>query len=398
MTFDKLWPFNPPGFVHVTGPRGVGKTTFAIDTGADPKYMCVLDGEASAKDYNRQLGFGEYHDLIEETFTDYGMACTDTQFFLHCQSILDSLPSDKFDVLIFDNLLRFENGLVTYVNEHHADFGISKGQMSGMPALIWGPIKSYYSNLVVSWLGKVKMFIVTTPIGEVWVHGKPSGTEKAKGKDVLEWLTSLRVWLRFRENSKVPAGLVLKDRVTSMQYVEGEGIIKKSVLPRRIDPCTWKQVRHYMANPANHEKPLPTEVPTADDWAILNGTLTKDKQLQLRVIELELQAEARAESQARAVAKEDAIESARERLGEDRSDDEKPSNGNGPLFADEPGQGGSEPKNVPELIAKAFTTLGYSMSDIQRIANIESDKMLGLSSDIIPDIWKLLVETRVEET
>ena len=67
MSFDELWPFNPPGFVHITGPRGIGKTTFAIDTGANPARMCVLDGEASAKDYDKQLHFGEYHDLIEET-------------------------------------------------------------------------------------------------------------------------------------------------------------------------------------------------------------------------------------------------------------------------------------------------------------------------------------------
>lgn len=373
--FDELWPFTPPGFIHVTGPRGVGKTTFAIDTGADPKRMCVLDGEASAKDYNEQLGFGEYHDLIEETSEDYGMNCTDTQFFLHCQAVLDNVVPNTFDVLIFDNILRFENGLVAYVNEHHTDFGITKGQMSGMPALIWGPVKSYYSNLIVAWLAKVKMFIVTTPTGEVWVHGKPSGTEKAKGKDVLEWLTSLRIWLRFRENSKVPAGLVLKDRVTKMQYVEGKGIEKVSVLPRRIDPCTWEQIRYYMANPASHEKPKPSEVPTADDWAVLKGTLTEEKKLQLRVIQLELEAEARAETQAKVAAKEEVIEAIR----------------SGPQFADAP-TASRVPSNVAELITNAYSSLGLKMADIQQITGIEN--IATIPADDISEIWQQLVESK----
>jgi len=99
--------------------------------------------------------------------------------------------------------------------------------------------------------------------------------------------------------------LVLKDRVTRMEYIEGEGIKKVSVLPRRIDPCTWEQIRYYMANPADHTKPSPSEVPTADDWAVLKGTLTEEKRLQLKVVELQLQAEARAEKVAKVETREE---------------------------------------------------------------------------------------------
>lgn len=378
MTFDELWPFNPPGFIHVTGPRGIGKTTFAIDTGADPKRMCVLDGEASAKDYDKQLHFGAYHDLIEETAEAFGLECTDLQYYLHCRDILDNIPNDKFDVLVFDNILRFENGLVTYVNEHHEDFDISRGQMKGMPALIWGAVKSLYSSLIVAWLAKVKMFIVTTPTGEKWVHSKPSGMQKPKGKDVLEWLTSLRVWLRFKENSKIPAGLVLKDRVTKMEYIEGEGIKKVSVLPRRIDPCTWEQIRYYMANPANHAKPLPSEVPTADDWAVLKGTLTEEKRLQLKVVELQLQAEARAEKVAKVEARE-------ELAGKSK----------GPKFASSNGKPRPEsgpPKNIAEFITKAFSTLGFNMEDIQRITKCENV----MEIEDIALAWEQLLEAKKE--
>lgn len=376
MSFDQLWPFSPPGFIHVTGPRGIGKTTFAIDTGADPKRICVLDGEASAKDYDKQLNFGEYHDLITETATEFGFECTDYQYYLHCRDILDNIKNGAFDVLVFDNILRFESGLVAYVEKHHKDFGLSRGQVE-KTTLKWGPIKSFYQNLVVAWLGKVKMFVVTTPIGEAWVHSKPSGMMKPKGKDVLEWLTSLRIWLRFKENSKIPAGLVLKDRVTKMEYIEGEGIKKVSVLPRRIDPCTWEQIRHYMANPANHAKPKPSEVPTADDWAVLKGTLTEEKRLQLKVVELQLQAEARAEKVAKTEAREE------------RSAGPKFASSNGGTKRPESGP----PKNIAEFITQAFATEGLNMEDIQRILGIENV----MAIEDIDTAWKQLLEAKEKE-
>jgi len=369
--FDKLWPFNPPGFIHVTGPRGIGKTTFAIDVGVNPNRICVLDGEASAKDYDRQLHFGEYHDLIEETAATYGLECTDLQYYLYCRDILDNIPEGKFDVLVFDNILRFENGLVVYANEHHENFGISKGQMKGMPALIWGAVKSLYQALIVAWSAKVRMFIVTTPTGEKWVHSKPSGQQKPKGKDVLEWLTSLRIWLRFKENSKVPAGLVLKDRVTKMEFHEGKGIEKISVLPRRLDPCTWEQIRYYMANPANHSKPLPSEIPTADDWAVLKGTLTDEKRLQLKVLELQLEAVARAEKNNRIDARVDAHANGPKFAADDEDTSGKIENGSGSESEIEI-EVDNTPFNIAELITKAFAELQYNMEDMQIELGVES--------------------------
>jgi len=164
-----------------------------------------------------------------------------------------------------------------------------------------------------------------------------------------------------------------------MEYVEGKGIEKVSVLPRRIDPCTWEQIKYYMANPANHAKPLPSEVPTADDWAVLKGTLTEEKRLQLRVVELQLEAEARAE---RVVKQETRAEVAT----------------NGPKFAGNTSGNNNvheraesePPKNVAELLTQASATLGFNMGDIQEITGIENV----MEIDDFGAAWTQLLEAK----
>jgi len=358
-SFDDLWPMSPPKFIHVTGPRGVGKTLFTLTTGADPKRTIVLDGEASAQSYNQQLGLGAYHNLIPETAEIYGDDCSDIQYFTYVQSILESLEPGKFDVLVLDNILRFENGLVAYVKENHQKYGYTKGQMSGMPALIWGPIKVLYQNLVVSWCSKVKMAIVTTPIGEVWAHAKPTGVKAPKGKDVLEWLTDLRIWLQFQQGKRQPVGLVLKDRVSKLTVLPSGEVEVVPVLPRRICPCTWAKIREYMANPADPNHPRPEEQLTDEEWRILNGFLPKDKLLQLEVAKLELQAEI---------------------LAQRESKEEEPTL---------PAQAvPAKPTNVAELVAKAIAELGKNVNDILRVAEVAS---IAEITDV-SDVWDKLKE------
>ena len=369
-TFAKQWPLSIDGlFVQVSGARGVGKTTFAITTGATPDKIAFFDGEASATNYHAQLHFGTYHNLILETISMYGSTPTDEQYYIAVSDMIDSMPDGKYDVLVFDNVLRFESGLVSYVQNNHKQFGISSGQMAGAPALIWGPIKARYEQAIVSWLAKAGMVIVTTPIGEQWVHGKPSGVYRPKGKDVLEWLTGLRIWLQFRRGSKIPSGLVLKDRITKLSVIDGL-IQPQSVLPRKINPCTWANIKEYMEHPADTNNPSPDEELTEDEWATLNGSLPKDKLLQLEVARLQLQADARAEIQAKAIAKED-----RESTG--------------PQFADT--LQSKTPRNVAELIANAFSSLELSLDDIQRISG---KNVLTASNGEVAEIWEQLVESK----
>ncbi|MBU0847112.1 hypothetical protein KKH23_07970 [Patescibacteria group bacterium] len=292
--FQSLWPMDPDGmFVHVTGPRGVGKTIFTLTTGAQPDRMAVFDGEASAALANRQIKCKVYHNLIPEFADKFGPEGRDIQFYQYVDDLIEGLPDDAFDVLVFDNILRFEAGLVQYVEANITKFGISQSQLRGMPGMKWGPIKSLYQNTIVGWHRKAGMVLVTTPIGQDWVGGRPSGTWSPKGKDVLEWLTSLRVWLKFAPGRNEPAGLVLKDRVCQYEIDPIKGVVPILVLPQRIEPCTWGRIRQYMEEPADRNNPTKEETLSNDEWAIMKGILPEDKILQLRVIELQLEEEAR---------------------------------------------------------------------------------------------------------
>jgi len=362
--FASQFPISIDGLlVHVTGARGVGKTMFTITCGASPNKIAFFDGEASAKTYNAQLPYGVYRNLIVDVSDIYGNQCSDEQYFLTVSSWLEELGDNAHDVLVFDNILRFENGLVSYVNNNFDKFGISRGQMAKMPSLIWGPIKSLYESIVVSWLKKASIVFITTPIKETWVHSKPSGIFKPQGKDVLEALTGLRIWLRFRHGSKYPIGLVLKDRISKLTLDSNGGIQAQSVLPRRIDPCTWQTIKEYMANPADAANPAPQEVLTDDEWCILNGILSKDKLLQLEVAKMELENDRKAETLAVSTGKRSYnMPTAR------KSADAVPS-------------------NVAELVARAFSELSCTMEQIIETAGVPLGE---IDPDSIDDIWTKL--------
>jgi len=375
--FASQFPIKIDGLlVHVTGARGVGKTMFAITCGASPDKIAFFDGEASAKIYNAQLPYSIYRNLIVDVADIYGNQCSDEQYFLAVSAWLEELEDHAHDVLVFDNILRFENGLVSYVNSNYDKFGITRGQMAKMPSLIWGPIKSLYESIMVSWLKKAGIVFITTPIKETWVHSKPSGIFKPKGKDVLEALTGLRIWLRFRQGSKYPVGLVLKDRISKLTLNSDGGIQAQSVLPRRIDPCTWQIIKEYMASPASATNPEPHEILTDEEWRILNGVLSKDKLLQLEVAKMELENDRRAEIIGKSVAKES--------VASTRTD----------VVTNPPIEIDLGPSNTAELVARAFSELDCTMEQIVEAAGVP---LAEIDPELVADIWAKLQDTSMSD-
>ena len=123
--FDALWPvLKPYGVIFVTGPVGVGKTTFCITTGARPDRTVFLDGEQSAKIYNDVLHFRVYHDLVAES----GLFADDAEYYKYTLDIVKSLPDDN-DVLVFDNIARFESGMMQYIEQFPEQFGLTRYQI-----------------------------------------------------------------------------------------------------------------------------------------------------------------------------------------------------------------------------------------------------------------------------
>jgi hypothetical protein len=222
--------------------------------------------------------------------------------------VLDAGEPGRFDVIVLDNASMLEDGLLAYVETHPQDFGHSAGQYNSMSALKWGDVKSKYSQLLTRWASKAKMVFVVVHLRDKWAgnsvvkdpYGKP--VQEPKGKETLDMLSSLFVWLETGPGG-IPAARVLKCRTDRKIYVtdpknppegiparylkelNGEpGVVSIPVLPLRLPKCTWAAIREYMRGPADLTHPKPGEMPTEQQ-------LTEDDRLKLRAIISQAEAE-----------------------------------------------------------------------------------------------------------
>lgn len=263
------FPFPFSGLVHVTGPKGVGKTTFAITATKDPGRLAFLDLERSGAGFHAQLQFGAYHDVVGEL----GLLATGEDLYYRFVGLVESLEPG-WDVIVLDNVEPLENALEAAILAQPQRFGLTPGQMQSMPALKWGPYKDRYRQVLLTLLSKAELVVVTSHLKPVWAGSKPvPGLFRPKGKETLVQLASLSIWLQHHAAWPPPNGLVMYSRMTRLA-LGPEGPEPRTVLPLKLTPATWARIRQYMAQPYDPDHPRPEEIPSEEDWHTLRGTLT----------------------------------------------------------------------------------------------------------------------------
>jgi hypothetical protein len=300
-TFDELWPLPCPEVVVVTGGYGTGKSTFTLSTGATPARMVVIDFEKSQKGFAAQLPCLAYHDLQSIMSTKYPTGYKMIELLAEVEAILGALKDGAQDVIVLDNASPLEDAITAYVEGHPGEFGHSAGQYQSMSGLKWGDVKTKYQQLLTRWVSRAKMIFIVVHLRDKWVgntvqkdaFGKP--VQEPKGKETLDQLSSLFVWLEAGPGG-VPAAKVLKCRVDRKVYIDdpddpptgipadaiaalkGEpGLISIPVLPLRLPKATWPEIREYMRNPADLANPKPGEKLSERD-------MSDDDRLRLRSI------------------------------------------------------------------------------------------------------------------
>lgn len=281
-TFDELFPtIKPVGLCHVTGQSGVGKSTFAIGLvmeGLDPKRIAVLDAEQSQTGNHEQLGFGVYHDVIAMHTKAHGLTGRPRQLYKLMVRLANEIPDEGIDVIVLDNVVPLEGGIVDEVETNPGAYGLTKNQIERGGGLKWGPIKTLYRNFIQSLGNKAPMYVFTSQLGAVFAGGKPvPGLYKPRGKqDVLSHQSYLRLWLQFRPEGEIPSGLVMKSRLT--RWVEEDGKrVPRPLLPRRLPLATWGAIMYYFEYPPDLKSPAPGEAPTTADWYKLRGTMSPEQ-------------------------------------------------------------------------------------------------------------------------
>ena len=299
--FTELWPLPCPEIVVVTGPYGCGKSTFTLGTGATPERTKVIDFEKSQSAFAKQLGF-PYTDMqaiLGKVYpTGYKMI---DLFNTTVKTVDDELKPGLFDVLVLDNASPLEDAIYAYVEQHPQEFGHSIAQYNKMSGLIWGDVKNKYGQLLTRWGSLVKIIFIVVHLRDKWVgntiqkdaYGKP--VQEPKGKETLDQLSSLFVWLEHGPKG-IPAAKVLKCRIDRKVYVADPtnpptgipaeylselnsepGVVSVPVLPLRLPKCQWSSIREYMRHPADLTNPAPGE-------SLTEKELNDDERLKLRAI------------------------------------------------------------------------------------------------------------------
>ena len=298
--FEELWPLPWPEIVVVTGPYGSGKSTFTLGTGAPPERTLVIDFEKSQKGFAQQLPitYVDMQSILTEKYPDgYRMI----NLYEETTHWLDGIQAGQYDVIVLDNASLLEDGLLAYVETHAQEFGHNPSQYNSMSALKWGDVKTKYSQLLTRWASKAKMIFIVVHLRDKWAgnsivkdaYGKP--VQEPKGKETLDMLSSLFVWLETGPGG-IPSAKVLKCRMDRKIYVadpakpptdvplryikelNGEpGVISVPVLPLRLPKCTWAAIREYMRRPADLVNP-------AEGEALTQRELSEDDRLRLRAI------------------------------------------------------------------------------------------------------------------
>lgn len=268
------------GIIHVMGEPDTGKTTFAYTADTHPDKIAFIDNDIKSKGLHKQLHFGYYLNAVKE-FVDGGRL-KPIDFHNMIIDRVKALPDGKFELLVFDNWTQMEDGINAYADEHMLEMSnLSRNQLQSMSMLAWPYKRLYYATVLDFLLTKAPTVIITTHVKDQWLNKRKTGAKIPRCQEPLIEKSSLRVWLKHNPDSQAPVGLVIK-RITRSEW-DGHRIKPIPVLPRRVAPCTWEKIDWYLEHPIGDRELTVDEIPNEDELAILDGVLTDDQKMMLRM-------------------------------------------------------------------------------------------------------------------
>ena len=278
--------------IHITGESDVGKTSMALECGADPEEIVFIDSDIKGATKVSQLvaagfTFGMYKDVVNDT---RGMLELDKhQYYLGVIEEIKALQQESRRVIIFDTFEPFEKTCQPMVHSDPSKFRkfySPKGQIKGSE--IWLASFDYEGEIVGELSSLCELLILVTHVKNYNIGGKRvAGKSVADCKRPVVQKSLARIWLKHNPTSGVPIGLVMK-RLGKTTSVKGKGIRTVNVLPRKITPADgeeslWDTIKRYWAEPIGNRAPEPHETPDMFELGILDGTLTEDQRMVLKL-------------------------------------------------------------------------------------------------------------------
>ena len=297
----------------VTGPFGVGKTTWAL-TATPPEELGRVfwhDPEGSCNNVIEQLTqhglkIGHYLDcrmrfgdrlpkgvdLLEAIekgelpWNDGKKRNALVEFYeFILADVVKNLTPGKYSTYVMDPGEKLEAGMAAWCAANPSKIGVAQNAAYGK---FWSQgVYPLYENLFAAiWDRGVDRIIMSFHLKTPWEGGRPVVNKVVmSGKKILKPLAQFMVWLVNEPKNPhgEPAGLVLKERLGSMVPVPG-GWDTKRMLPRRIPVCTWGEINRYLREGCNLAEPAPGELPSQKELQMISPLLT-NKQMELMLLD-----------------------------------------------------------------------------------------------------------------
>lgn len=281
---QSILPPDIRGVGHISGYRGLGKTTLCIQADAPPN-IAFFDFEQKGESFHNQLNFGYYLSVVTEAAKRKranGMLAVYEVF----KEAIDALPTEQFTVAILDNVSPLETALNAAVkadaNKFAAEYGgniknIIRGTMGGAKAVV--------NELVASWICPtlyakgIQFIAMTSHVKPRWSPAGPLPNKYyIKGADRWEDLSVLTLALIPGDFPPVPSAIVMKEQLGVMQWdQERMDYVIKRRLPKRLPRATFAEIRRYLENPADLQNPGPGEEPTYAEFDPFDDKLSKEQ-------------------------------------------------------------------------------------------------------------------------
>lgn len=250
----KLWS-QPIEVLGLTGDFGSGKTIFALSISPGPSTR-MYDTEKSSSAY-ASLGFDRV-DLVDSMLRAKPTGHKPIDLFEWWQNDVRSVKPGKYKVIALDCVSEIEEGLVEYVRRNPQEFGYTANQFARAEALMWGCVKAYWKRILSDIAARCETFVFCSHLKAKFVNNAPTREKVAKGKETLMELASLYLRLERVADKKgnvpdKPAAIVLKSRLATMTFLDGE-LTTIPTLPPRIPVATPAAIRDYMATPPDYSK------------------------------------------------------------------------------------------------------------------------------------------------
>jgi hypothetical protein len=285
---EKMTEFKPliPGVIHVTGEHDVGKTTFALECGARPSRIAIIDDDgkcwATAEQVARDAEpFGMYVHLKKET-----KGLPQLKVFDMCAVIIRRLEAHGgLDAIIWDTWSRVASTMKAHVRKNPSKFRepadwAAQGNIKGPQQ--WKEAQ----ELEAQWIARLNdiapVVFLITHLKNQYAGSRRTGKQIPDASRTIVRVPRFRIWLRHNPSgSRVPIGLTLK-RIDEKRYIDGKGLRTTCILPQRIAPqgddqSVWDAIRRYIENPVGNRELEPHEIPNEFERSLIEGTMTEDQ-------------------------------------------------------------------------------------------------------------------------